>query len=84
MTDWDPDYGQYYDDMMHEDTIFGPYEDEGYTGEPIPYSNTRVGNTHHPDCPGPNSWECCKELWQKDYDIRKEKELEERHEELWQ
>lgn len=86
MTDWDPDYEAYYDILMHEGDVFGPYE-EDYTGRPTPESTTRVGNTHHAECTFVQSGgtdEClCKEYWERDYQEKQDLIAEDLHEEYW-
>jgi hypothetical protein len=75
-----------YEEYLEEDP-FGPYEEDGYTGRPVPVSNTRVGTAHHPDCPYGEfdpDFECCNALWEADYQAEKERDAEELHEEWWQ
>jgi len=80
--------GDEYDDEDFD--MFGPYPNAGfmheeeYTGRPLEETNTCVGSTHHPDCPDPEVWECCKQLWLADYETKKEREAEDLHQEWWQ
>jgi hypothetical protein len=71
---------------------FGPYptgfmHGEDYTGRPLDKSSTRVGETHHEECAAPFSYVegcTCKALYERDYEVRTEQELEEAHTEFWQ
>jgi len=82
MIDWDPDYYAYME-QEYQDLV----GDEEYTGRPIRDSNTRVGITHHPNCPygelNPD-FDCCTEYWEADYQKQKDLEAEEMHQEWWQ
>lgn len=77
--------GDWYDeDEWYADILGRSPDAEGYSARPIPESNTRVGSTHHPDCPDPESWECCKALWEAKYQEETEAEIDATHREWWQ
>jgi hypothetical protein len=74
--EWNP-YGDEDEDEVLE---------EEYTGRPIPYSTTLVGDAHHQDCPdGPlREGDCiCKVLFESKYQKEQEEELEAMHAEYW-
>jgi len=77
------DWLLYYDGLMQE-----PYDEDEYTGRPLRDSSTRVGITHHADCPSGEgfdaTFDCCTEYWEADYQRQKDLEAEELHEEWWQ
>jgi len=84
MTDptFDEVWGDYYERM---EDAFGPYGvDDSYTGRPIDESSTRVGETHHAECPSIEPEDCtCKALYERDYNVRQEQEADTIHEEWW-
>jgi hypothetical protein len=84
VTDYWDDDGDYLNDLMQEE--FGPYS-EDYSERPIPDDKvwSIAGTAHHPECIDRHGTDCnCKELYERDYEVRQETEAEEQHEEFWQ
>lgn len=88
MTDWDPDFESYYEQVMYDEGLLAPYEEE-YSRRPIPDEKvwSVAGFVHHPQCEyveGQPELCNCKSLYERDYHEEREQELEAMHEEWWQ